>query len=407
MLATLAFVGAAATAGAHPLPATASAGSVHIERYGGADRYATSLKIADAVLADAGLATWAVMVSGESWPDAVVASSLAGALDAPVLLTPPGRVRDDTKEFLRRARTTKVIVVGSAASPGVSGAVVSALRADGYAVERVSGSTRSGTSVAVAWRLAEALRSRSGATAAVGSMPGFGRTAIIASTETFADALVAGPASAHGKHPVLLTSPNRLDAGVSTYLAEASVEHVVLMGGTAALGARVERSLAAAGVEVTRLPGATRFETAMLMSDLVHGRYSETSGRSCFAHSDVGLARGRVPFDSFGAAPLLARLCAPLLLTDPNRMNPATNARLGEIARSVDASRNTRLRVHVFGGDAAVSDAVLTLYLGAEQPAEDIDAQPASGDSNFCGARGGTRRDLAIDEPMYYASWSA
>lgn len=406
LLAVLLLVGVAAPIGAQSSSSTSSAGSVEFERYGGADRYATSLEIADAVLADAGSAEWAVMVSGESWPDAVVASSLAGALGAPVLLTPPGRLRSDTEAYLQRAGTVKVMVVGSTDSPGVSGAVQSALAAKGYVVERVSGNSRSGTSVAVARRLGELLRSGSSTSASVGSMRGFGETAILASSETFADALVAGPASAHGAHPVLLTSPGSLDADISTYLAEAAVKHVVLMGGTAALGALVEQSLDALGLEVSRLAGATRFETAVLMSELIHGRYVAAGDRSCFAHSDVGLARARVPFDSFGAGPLLARRCAPLLLTDPRKPNAATSERLDEIAASAAASGPDRLRVHVFGGTAAVSDAVLTRYFGGEESAEDPNAQPASSTSGFCGAAGGTRRDLANHQLMYYARWS-
>ncbi|MCY3892836.1 MAG: cell wall-binding repeat-containing protein [Acidimicrobiaceae bacterium] len=154
--------------------------------------------------------------------------------------------------------------MGSAGSSGVSGAVQSALVAKGYVVERVSGNTRSGTSVAVARRLGELLRSRSSTSASVGSMQGYGETAIVASSETFADALVAEPASAYGAHPVLLTSPGSLDADISMYLAEAAVKHGVLMGGTAALGAPVERSLDGLGLKVTKLAGATRFETAVL-----------------------------------------------------------------------------------------------------------------------------------------------
>ena len=402
LLVALLLVSATAPIGAQSTPTVSSTSAVDIERYGGADRYATSLEIADAVLADAGSAEWAVMVSGESWPDAVVASSLAGALGAPVLLTPPGQLRDDTDAYLQRAGASKVLAVGSADAPGISGAVVSALAAKGYAVERIGGDTRSATSVAVARRLAEALRSRSGTSASVGSMPGFGETAILASSEAFADALVAGPASAYGRHPVLLTSPSRLDAGVSTYLSEAAVKHVVLMGGTAALGAPVEQSLSELGLEVTRLSGATRFETAVLMSELIHGRYVEASGRSCFAHSDVGLARARVPFDSFGAAPLLARRCAPLLLTDPAKINAATGARLDEIVRSAAASGPAKLQAHVFGGTAAVSAAVLALYFGAQ----DVNAQAASNASGFCGASGGTQRELANDQPIYFAQWS-
>ncbi|WP_419921738.1 cell wall-binding repeat-containing protein [Candidatus Poriferisodalis sp.] len=74
------------------------------ERDSGSDRYSTSLLIAEAVAADAGGSLeWVVLVSGERWTDAVVAAPVAGALGAPVLMTPPGELRADALEFLNRA----------------------------------------------------------------------------------------------------------------------------------------------------------------------------------------------------------------------------------------------------------------------------------------------------------------
>ncbi len=82
---------------------------IELVRYGGADRYATSLLIAEAVAADAGdELEWVVMVSGLSWHEAVVAASVAGHLEAPVLMTPPDEVRSDALEFLDRVGASKV-----------------------------------------------------------------------------------------------------------------------------------------------------------------------------------------------------------------------------------------------------------------------------------------------------------
>jgi len=76
---------------------------VDVTRYGGADRYATSLRVAEAVADDAGGSLdWVVMVSGRNWTDAVVAAPLAGSLGAPVLATPPGELRADAARFLQR-----------------------------------------------------------------------------------------------------------------------------------------------------------------------------------------------------------------------------------------------------------------------------------------------------------------
>ena len=77
---------------------------VSVTRYGGADRYETSLQVAEAVAADAGGSLeWVVLVSGRRWTDAVVAAPVAGALGAPVLMTPPDELRADALAFLERA----------------------------------------------------------------------------------------------------------------------------------------------------------------------------------------------------------------------------------------------------------------------------------------------------------------
>ena len=368
-----------------------------VQRYGGADRYSTSLAVAKTVLSDAGgTAEWAVLVSGQSWTDAVVAGSLAGALSAPVLLTPPGELRPDTEAFLDNAGVESVIIVGSAGAPGVSDAVASTLNDAGYSTERVAGTDRYSTGVAVARRLVEILAELPGSEPHPGAMGGLGPTAIVASGEVFADALVSGSVSAYGHHPVLLTPAERLHPDVGAYLDDADVEHVVLMGGTAALDASVERALEDLGLAVTRLPGATRFETAFLMAELVHGRYSVDP--VCFDDAQTGLARAGVPFDSFSAAPLLANRCASLLLTDPTKTNRTTGARL----RIAAASGANDLQLHVFGGSAAVSASVLDAYF-SEEPAP---AQPVSTRSG-CGSDGSARVDLAVVDLIENVTWNS
>ena len=335
---------------------------VSVTRYGGADRYATSLLIAEAVAADAGGSLeWVVLVSGERWTDAVVAAPVAGALGAPVLMTPPGELRPDAAEFLHRTGVSNALVVGPDASGGAHGpgrgvtpAVLEALEDVGVSAERIAGADRYSTGVAAAGRVTP------------GVMPELGRTVIVASGEVFADALVAGPFAAHGGHPVLLTPPEELHPDVAAYLAGAAVEHVVIMGGTAALSETVETSITELGASVTRLAGTTRYDTAVKAAELVTDRYSATAGQTCFATGTIGMARARVPFDSFSAAPMLARLCAPLVLADPAQI-PADTAAYLDAAREA----NTALDLRVFGGDAAVSQAAIEAYLSGEDAAAD------------------------------------
>ncbi len=320
------------------------------QRYGGADRYATSLRVAEAVAADAGgRLDWVVMVSGRNWTDAVVAAPLAGSLGAPVLSTPSGELRPDAAAFPQRTGVSKALIIGADSdTEGVGPTVVAGLEELGISAERITRPDQYATSVAAARRLGTP-----------GDMRGLGRTAIVANGRVFADALVAGAIAARGSHPILLTKPEIFRRDVARYLTEKDIEHVVLMGGEAALHQVIENDITALGIKVTRLAGATRYETAVEAAKFAVRRFSLT----CFTERRAGLARGHVPFDAFSAAPLLARLCTPLLLADPDAI-PAATVRYLNSARSVIApSGDDTMDVHIFGGNAAISDAAIDDYL--------------------------------------------
>lgn len=325
------------------------------ERYGGADRYATSLRIAEAVAADAGGSLdWAVMVSGRNWTDAVVAAPLAGSLGAPVLTTPSDELRADARSFLRRTGVSNAVIIGADSdTDGVGPTVVASLEQLGIVTERITRPDQYATSVAAARRLGTP-----------GDMRGLGRTAIVASGRVFADALVAGTFAAKGAHPILLTKPEIFRRDVARYLTETGVEHVVLMGGTAALQPVIEDSIKELNIKVTRLDGATRYDTAVSAAEFAVRRFSLT----CFTERRVGLARAHVPFDAFSAAPLLARLCTPLLLADPASIPAATATYLNAVRAVIAPSGDDTLRAHIFGGNAAISDAAINNYLSSGSP---------------------------------------
>ena len=328
--------------------------SVQIVRYGGADRYATSLLIAEAFAAEAGGALDAVvMVSGVHWTEAVVAASVAGRFDAPVLMTPPDRLLDDALVWLSNVGVERVVVVSADPPnkpPTVSADVTDDLASGGFDVERVSGNDQYRTGVAAAQRLGGA-----------GELARFGPTAIIASGEVFADALVAGPLAAKNRLPLLLTPKAGLHPDVAEFLADAQIRRVVLMGGTKALSAEVQTGIEALGITVDRMAGATRFGTATMFA-----AYAARHGGECWADDEVGLARAFLPFDSFSAAPLLASLCAPAVLTDPAAIPDTTTEFLNDARQG-----HERITLRVFGGGAAVSQDAIDTYLDATEPTAD------------------------------------
>ena len=335
---------------AAPASAVSNLSEIEVTRYGGADRYATSLRIAEAFADGAGgRLEQVVLVSGQQWTDAVVAAPLAGALEAPVLTTPSSELRSDAAAFLRRTGVSDALIVGADSdTDGVGPSVVTELEALGISVERVTRPDQYATSVAAARRLGTP-----------GDMNGHGRTAIVANGRVFADALVAGPFAARGRHPILLTKPSIFRRDVARYLTETDVEHVILMGGTSAMPEIIEQSITDLGIEVTRLAGTTRYDTAVAAAELVVRRY----GLTCFTERRAGLARGQVPFDAFSAAPLLARLCTPLLLADPDSVPVPTARYLHQARTDIGSFTGDKLDVHVFGGDAAVSGTAIDDYL--------------------------------------------
>lgn len=284
-----------------------------------------------------------VMVSGQHWHDAMVAVPMAAALGAPVVLTPPGSLRDDTMEFLARAGAKHVIVVATGTWPdtAVSSRVHAELEDAGLTVFLTHGADRYHTGVAVARWLARLPSHRHGG------------SAIIASGETFADALVAGPLAYKARAPLLLTPSNELHPAVAAFLKEAGIGHVVVMGGTAAVSATVETAIEALGIaSVERIAGADRYHTAVATA-----RYAATRfAGNCFDGSNVGLVRGDLAFDSAAAAPLLAQNCAPLLLSHPDQLPAAATQYLDGVRR---AAQPNPIAVSVFGGTAAVSQHVL------------------------------------------------
>lgn len=382
-------------------------------RFGAADRYETSLLIAQhyAELHDGKLSS-VVLVSGERWTDAVVAAALAGSLGAPVLMMPPGELRRDAVDFLQETGVTKAIVIGSASSDprhgpgrGLSDTALSGLADAGIKVERVHGSDRFSTGVAVAERVSP------------DDMPGLGNTVFVASGDVFADALVAGPIAALGVHPVLLTTPDELHPDVADYLRVArvrdGVRHAVVMGGTAALAPSVEQSIVDAGIRVTRLAGATRYDTAILAAELVEDRYEGLGDASCFTNVVYGVARADVPFDSFSAAPLLGRLCVSLLLTDPEAVPVPTavylDLKMLKLTEETDADIY-RMVLYVFGGEAAVASASIETYSAeantriaegrAGEIEPDADESADGDDSEASSASGDGQPAVAVSVPM-------
>lgn len=94
---------------------------------------------------------------------------------------------------------------------------------------------------------------------------GTATAAVLARSDTFADALAGTPLAVATGGPVLLTDPARLDLATATELLRVldPGSTVYLLGGTAALSPQVEREVGGLGYQTQRLFGPDRFSTAL------------------------------------------------------------------------------------------------------------------------------------------------
>ena len=343
-----------ATAGAEPQPvgtddasADEATDGVAVVRYVGADPYEQSLKIARALVdAGDGSSEWVVLTSGGAWADAVAAGPLAASLGAPVVLVPPGGLqsptaRPDLVEFLRSTRARRVVIVGSPdVLPNHEPSVLFGLGMLPRNIERVYDDDPVGTSIAVAKRI--------GTPAKFGEL---GRTVIIASDRSVADAVAVGSLAASGPFPLLLTAPDALDQRISAYLAEHEVTHVVLVGGTSAIAPAVQEAVETADIAVTRLAGRDRSDTARLAADLFE-QHTADDPECANGPTRIGLAPAQHPEPALTAGPLLAELCSPLRYTEPGQLPTDLRNTL-----YLAAHGSPKVLIRVFGDRTSISDA--------------------------------------------------
>lgn len=301
--------------------ATAAEG---IERVAGRDRYLTAVK---ASRKHFDTASTVVLVSGMSWPDALGASALAGAHDAPLLLTRKDALPPAVRAEIRRLGARNVLVVGGPAA--VSEAVARSLEAS-YSVTRIAGVDRYATAAAAA-------------KAAMSADPeSFDGDVFLVSGRGFADALAVGPIAYSQRIPVLLTAPGSLSAAAAGALDWLDAKAVHVVGGTAAVSRAVERQVGETlpDLDPNRIAGTDRFATAAAFAD-----YAEERGWA--DGTFIGIANGLGFADGLAASAGIGRSGGILLLSGPSALPPVTEEALIARADRVE-------RVELCGGPAAL-----------------------------------------------------
>ena len=299
-----------------------------------------------------------VIASSESAPDALVASPLAGAIGAPVLLTGGGSLSPLVAAEVRRLGATEAYIVGG--TTRLSEHIERDLRehTSVRTIERLSGPTRYDTAAAVAAEIVR-LEGPDEVLLALGDHPDPSRA--------FPDALAAGAFGATFDVPVLLVTSDSLPEATERALTHHPsgdgdapgpwADSIKVFGGTAAISAEVEEAAGrAAEATTSRFAGTDRYDTARLAADAWLRRRAAEPDDPAEEYDglEVVFATGTNWPDALGAGAAAAERGALFLLVHGRSLHHsgATRAWLREHAAEV-------VRGVVAGGSAAVADQVM------------------------------------------------
>lgn len=282
----------------------------------GSNRYYTAAMISKNTYSEAHTV---ILASGANYPDALAGGPLAYILNAPMLLTNPSSLSKGTQDEILRLGAEKVIILGSTGA--VSQSVENTLKSLGLQVERIAGTSRYSTSTTIA--------------NVIHKNAGNKYKAVLASGMDFADALAAGSYAAVEGIPIILTRSDRLLESIANSLIDLQIEELILVGGNSAVSAQVVASIEALGITVTRYSGANRYGTA---TEIGSNFFSETT--------EAVIANGTTFPDALAAVPLAAKLNAPIILANNNRLNSS-------VVEYLKYSRITHLTF--VGGDGVVT----------------------------------------------------
>ena len=213
-----------------------SSAGCSVERISGGDRYSTCAAVAERICQLGGEPSEVFIASGTNFPDALSISPVAGVLRRPILYADPqGGLSGDSLDFIRRHGISRAVILGGEAAvpPSVSDELGSA---GVISVERISGSDRYQTSLAVNRRYGDILDSPD---------------IMLAGGANFPDALSGGALAARYGMPVMLVSSTATIPGAYDYLTGRSPRTTYILGLEGALSSYVVSTFLSGGTITT------------------------------------------------------------------------------------------------------------------------------------------------------------
>ena len=275
-------------------------------RVAGVDRINTSVEVSKKYYKSA---ETVIIANYEKFADSLSASALSKALKAPILLVKKDQLDSVVAQEIKRLGAKNVVVIGGEQSVDKAKNSLSK-----YNVQTIAGSDRYETSA----KIAQEIIKRTGTTQAV-----------IASGETFADALTVAPLANKNNMPILLVQPNNIPKATQEVLKQ--IKEAIIVGGEKTISKEVANKLPNA----TRIAGANRYETAKKIYEYGFKDRKE-----------VNIANGT----NFADSLVIGSIDCPILLAESNEVPESTK----------QAIKDSKFeKVNVFGGENSIGESVV------------------------------------------------
>lgn len=313
---------------------------IEIDRTQGTDRYLTAIAASKAYFIRS---DYAIVCTGQNFPDALSAGPLADAYGAPLLLTRRDAASPELLAELARLHVQNVVIVGG--SDVVSDNVLQQIDAVVNGVWRLAGDDRYETSANIATLMWQEMY----------GAPFTVRRAFFARGDNFPDALAVGPVAAGARVPILLVKPTSVPASVAEAVDDMNLTSGVVVGGSDVVSDAVRSTLRTLMIAnggddhdpmiVERWAGDTRYETAVAVIEQgVAARWIDLD--------TVGIATGINFPDALGGGAALGHYGSPVVLVKGGTVPAEVGTWINENAHAIG-------RMDMFGGTDVLPESLL------------------------------------------------
>ena len=254
-----------------------------------------------------------ILVNDSAIPDALTATPLAYAKNAPILLTGKDGLSKETADEIKRLGAKDVIMIGGDAV--LTSKVEEDLKALKLKVDRIKGSTREETALAIAKRL--------------DGIKDVSEIAVVNGVTGLADAVSVAAAAAEKGMPILLANPKSGLSVVEKFIKDEAIKSSFIIGGDKAVSNEIAKNLPGK----QRIEGANRNDTN---AKVIETFYADKNLDNLYLAKD-GMENSGQLIDALAVGALAAKNGAPVLIAskklNANQVNVVNTKKIATITQ--------------------------------------------------------------------------